>query len=254
MTVRAAVVGKGGAGKSVIAGTLARLLARRGHRVLALDSDLMPGLALSLGAEQPVEPPLAAAAEQGDDGRWRFKPGIGAVRAVRRFSIPAPEGVLLLQCGKVGPDGLRAIMPALQAFYAVIHRLPKARAFDEWAVVGDLSAGPRQTAFDWAPYARTFVVVVEPSWKSILTARRVIRIARERGRTTCVVANKVQSKKDERFVARTLREPLVGSVPLSDEVRAAERLGAALVDHAPDSPAIRAISALADRLERPGSG
>jgi cellulose biosynthesis protein BcsQ len=34
-----ATAGKGGAGKSVLAGTLARILARRGHRVLAVDSD-----------------------------------------------------------------------------------------------------------------------------------------------------------------------------------------------------------------------
>ena len=49
-----ALTGKGGAGKSVIAGTLAGLLARRGHRVLALDSDPMPGLTMSLGAEEPT--------------------------------------------------------------------------------------------------------------------------------------------------------------------------------------------------------
>ena len=48
--MRIAVVGKGGAGKSVIAGTTARLLARQGRRVLALDSDLLPGLSISLGS------------------------------------------------------------------------------------------------------------------------------------------------------------------------------------------------------------
>ena len=47
--MRLAIVGKGGAGKSAICGTLARTLARRGHRVLALDVDRLPGLALSLG-------------------------------------------------------------------------------------------------------------------------------------------------------------------------------------------------------------
>ena len=57
--MRIAVVGKGGAGKSVIAGTSARLLARQGRRVLALDSDLLPGLSISLGSgPDPVDPPL----------------------------------------------------------------------------------------------------------------------------------------------------------------------------------------------------
>ena len=44
------MVGKGGAGKSVIAGTIARVLARDGTHVLALDSDLLPGLSISMGA------------------------------------------------------------------------------------------------------------------------------------------------------------------------------------------------------------
>ncbi len=47
--MRVAFVGKGGAGKSALSGTFARVLARRGDRVLALDSDPMPGMAFSLG-------------------------------------------------------------------------------------------------------------------------------------------------------------------------------------------------------------
>jgi CO dehydrogenase maturation factor len=73
-----AVVGKGGAGKSLVAGTLARLLARRGWPVLALDSDVLPGLTFSLGAEAPAVPPLEDAAVRDEDGRWRLRKGIGA--------------------------------------------------------------------------------------------------------------------------------------------------------------------------------
>jgi CO dehydrogenase maturation factor len=57
--VRIAVAGKGGAGKTTIAGTLARALADAGHEVLALDADPNPNLALTLGMD------LAAY----DDGR-----------------------------------------------------------------------------------------------------------------------------------------------------------------------------------------
>jgi CO dehydrogenase maturation factor len=69
--MRVAVTGKGGAGKSVIAGTMARLVARQGTPVLALDSDLLPGLSLSLGSgPDPVEPPLLEASVQDETGRW----------------------------------------------------------------------------------------------------------------------------------------------------------------------------------------
>lgn len=43
------IAGKGGSGKTSIAGTLARVLARSGHRVLAIDADSNPNLSLTLG-------------------------------------------------------------------------------------------------------------------------------------------------------------------------------------------------------------
>ena len=47
--MRIAVAGKGGAGKTTTAATLARVLARRGFRVNALDDDPNPNLAVALG-------------------------------------------------------------------------------------------------------------------------------------------------------------------------------------------------------------
>ena len=53
------VAGKGGSGKTSISGTMARVLARDGRRVLAIDADSNPNLALTLGipAEQMSEVP-----------------------------------------------------------------------------------------------------------------------------------------------------------------------------------------------------
>jgi CO dehydrogenase maturation factor len=47
--MRIGVAGKGGAGKTTTAATLARVLARRGYRVNALDDDPNPNLAVALG-------------------------------------------------------------------------------------------------------------------------------------------------------------------------------------------------------------
>lgn len=47
--MRIAVAGKGGAGKTTIAATLARLLAQRGYCVNAVDDDPNPNLAVALG-------------------------------------------------------------------------------------------------------------------------------------------------------------------------------------------------------------
>ena len=247
--LRLAVCGKGGAGKSVVAGTLARVLARRGERVLALDSDMLPGLTLSLGTEAPDQPPLMAAAERGEDKRWRLKKGIGPVRAVQRFSIPAPDGVQVLQAGKAPPEGTSAIMPALQAFYRVIHRLGRTPAFSEWTLIGDLPAGPRQLAYDWAPYADTVLLVVEPTWQSMLTARRVARIASDRpGVSVVAVANKVKVAADRGRIEEFFGVRVAASVPADPAVAAAERLGVAVIDHAPDAPMVAEIERLAETL------
>ena len=248
--VHLAVVGKGGAGKSVLAGTLARLLARRGRRVLALDSDMLPGLTLSLGAGAPALPPLFDAAERDEDGRWRLKRGIGPVRAVQRYATDAPDGIRLLQAGKVGADGLPPIMPALQAYYQVVHRLAGTAAFSDWAIVGDLPGGPRQAAFDWAPYADMFVLVVEPTSQSLLAARRIVRVVSQRAPKHIVaVANKVRTADDVDRIQTFLGTTVAAAVPADDAVAATERDGGALLDAAPRSPAVEAIAGLAERLE-----
>ena len=249
--LRLAVVGKGGSGKSVIAGTLARLLARRGHRVLALDSDTLPGLSISLGAEVPDDVPLNAAAERNEKGRWHLIKGVGAARAVQRYATDAPDGVRLLQIGKTDKRGLAPNRASHNAFYQVIHRLDDVPSLEHWVFLGDLPAGPRQTAFDWAPYARHFLLVVEPTWQGMLTARRIIRIARQQRDDAqfSLIVNKVTPEADVARAEQFLGVPLLGTIPADDDVRRAERAGVALLDVAPDAAAVHAIERLADALD-----
>jgi len=250
--MRIAVVGKGGAGKSVIAGTTARLLAREGRRVLALDSDLLPGLSISLGSgPDPVDPPLNQAAEQNENGRWRIRKGVSVVSAVKRYTTEAPDGIRLMQIGKSGREGIQPIMGSINAYYRMVHRLGDAKTFRDWELVGDLPAGPRQVAFDYAPFARTYLVVVQPGSQSALTGRRVAKIARMRGGTEVrFVANRVSGKRDTAHVERLIGEPVFWSVPADEGVADAERLGVAPIDHVPDSSTIAAIEEMVAALAR----
>jgi CO dehydrogenase maturation factor len=244
-----AVTGKGGSGKSVIAGTLARLLSRRGHKVLALDSDPMPGLAMSLGAEEPSEPPLNAAAERYEKFRWRLRKGIGPVRAVQRFSTEAPDGVRLLTLGKADKDGLAHIQGSVLAYHDTVNRLHRVKTFRDWTLIADIPAGPRQVGAGFAAFASTYLVVVEPSWPSALAGRRVARVARARSVDDLrIVASKVAGEEDLALVEELMGEAPFASVPLDEAVARAEREGTALLDAAPDSEAARAIGLLADRL------
>jgi CO dehydrogenase maturation factor len=248
--MRVAVIGKGGVGKSVISATMARLLARRGERVLALDADPLPGLSLSLGSgPDPAPPPLAEAVVQDADGRWGWRPGIDAAIAAERFSTAAPDGVRLLQRGKTGRTRTAPVVGSAKAFWEVSQGLVHAPRFRDWALVGDMPAGLRETADDWAPYADPYLVVVLPTAQSAMTARRVARLARAHGpRTVLFVANRVERADDVAHLENLLGEPVFASVPDDEAVRRAERAGVATIDHAPDCPTVAAVDELMTRL------
>ena len=97
MAVKLAVAGKGGSGKTSISGTMARLLARRGHRVLAIDGDSNPNLALTLGIplERIDELPTLPR-----DLLERSDSGVALTKTVEEIcdthSLDAPDGVRLL--------------------------------------------------------------------------------------------------------------------------------------------------------------
>lgn len=249
--IRVAFVGKGGAGKSAVAGTVARLLARRGQPVLAVDSDPMPGLSLSLGlgvVDAPIPDEAVEERPEGEQGpRYRLRRGLSAIEAVERYTQLAPDGVRLLQFGKVR-DHLAPLARSQSAFRQILDELPD----DRWSLVGDLPGGTRQPFFGWARYARTLLVVVEPTAKSLLSARRLARLglAAQRPDRILAVANKARQRADADLVRRRTGLEVVAVVPWDPALAEAERLGRALLDHAPDSPAVRVLESMADRLDR----
>jgi len=248
--VRIAVAGKGGAGKSVIAGTVARILAQRGHRVLALDVDPMPGLAVSIGVGLGTGAWLDDVSVQDEDGSWRLRKGVGAVRAVREFSELGPDGVRLLRYGNLAPGGLGRVRGAFRPFWNTAHQLADARALRDWVIVSDLSAGARQVAMNWTPFANITLAVFEPRWQSALAARRIVRIARSRpGMTALPIVNRVGSEWDPQRCDELIGEPAFASLPYDESLAEADRLGVALIDHAPESAAVIAIRHLVDMLE-----
>jgi CO dehydrogenase maturation factor len=250
--MRLAVVGKGGSGKSVVSATIARTLARRGRQVLALDSDSLPGMSFSLGAGASLErSPLEDAVERDEQRRWQWVAGVDPMSAARRYAITAPDGVRLLAVAKTTKAGLGPIDGAVNAFVAIINHLDDAPEFAGWAIVGDMPAGARQAAFGWAPYAAHFLLVVEPTWQSLLTARRIRRVAEgaRPGARFSLAVNKVASREDATRAATFLELPALAAVPADDGIRRAERAGVAPLDHAPGSPAVAAIARLAERLD-----
>lgn len=97
------------------------------------------------------------------------------------------------------------------------------------------------------------IVVIEPYAKAIETARRTVPLAAQLGipRTTAL-ASKVRDAGERQMVERFCAEAgieLIGVVPYDDAVRTADRDGVAPIDHAPDSPMVRAVAKVAEALE-----
>ena len=156
----------------------------------------------------------------------------------------------LLALGKTDKRGLGPNRASHNAFYKIVHRIDEVPSLKAWTLLGDLPAGPRQAAYDWAPYARHYLLVVEPTWQGMLTARRIVRIARaQRDAEFSLIVNKVTPEADVERAEQFLGIPLLGTVPADDGVHAAERAGVALLDAAPDSPAVHAIERLVEALD-----
>ncbi len=247
--MRAAFAGKGGSGKSTIVGTVARLWARDGDgRTVVLDSDVMPGLAGALGippSDAPIPDEVVEASDVEGQPPFRLRTGLSAEQAVAQYAIEGPDDVLLVQLGKLRTDGVWTLRGSQHAFRQIARELPR----DGWHVLGDLPGGTRQPFFGWGRFADVMVVVVEPTVKSFMTARRIGRLATEPDAPRVVaVANKVTSDADRRLVADETGLEVIAAIPADPAVRDADRRGLALVDHAPTGPATGAIGSLAVTL------
>ena len=106
-----ALAGKGGSGKTTIAGILARTLARGGRPVWAIDADTSPNLALTLGFPRErlgdlKAMPRSILKEQTDDaGKRKMVLGMPPAEVVASFGVPTPDGPTLLLMGTVDHAG-----------------------------------------------------------------------------------------------------------------------------------------------------
>ncbi len=248
--MRVAVAGKGGAGKTTFSATLARLEARRGCDVVAVDADSNPNLAVALG----VPAKAAAVASALPPALVSRRPGGPALtdgldEVVRRHGITAPDGVRLMTMGH--PD--HADEGCLCAAHAVVSALlGDLGERPEVLVVVDLEASPEHLSRGTTRHADVLVLVAEPYYRSLETVRRLATLASELPIPRIgVVANKVRSPADGEavleFCGRHDIEHL-GEIPWGDAVTTADGAARSLLDAAPDDPVVAAVAAVAARL------
>lgn len=96
--MRIGISGKGGVGKTTVCALLSRILARRGHQVIAVDCDSDPNLATTMGI--------------GEDGAAQLRPLLDQSGPARRLPGGVAPGELLHEYGHCGPDAVTVLLAA----------------------------------------------------------------------------------------------------------------------------------------------
>ncbi len=130
----------------------------------------------------------------------------------------------------------------------LLHEAPDA----ERVVVVDNEASPEHLSRATTEAVDVMLVIAEPYFKSLETARRYCVMGKQLGipRVT-VVANKVRDENDAAAIEGFCESnglDLFAQVPFDPMLAEAERAGAAPIDHAPSAPSVRAIADLVDKV------
>ncbi len=231
------VVGKGGVGKTTVAGLLARSYSDLGRRVVAIDTDSNPNLGLSLGlslSDTEAVPVLPRAALVGSGG------GPSADALVSDYGRPTPAGPTLLSAIRVS----EAAAGCTCSGHATVRSLLAEALADVDVTLVDMEAGLEHLSRSGGTlaYADVLLVVCEPTRKSILTAIRTAALAEELGIPhVLAVGNKSRSQQDAEFFASALSAEgieLSGVLPYDHRVAEADRAGS--VDLTPVSNQVQA--------------
>jgi len=237
--MKLAIAGKGGSGKSTIAGALALLQAKSGGRVLAVDADPDANLASALGvpADRQLEiVPIAdrkALIEERTGAKVKqygqmFKMNPEVADIADEYAL-LHEGVALLVLGAIEAGGSGCACPESVLIRALVTDLV---LYKNEALVMDLEAGVEHLGRGTARGVDVMLVVVEPSRMSLECAERVFRMAADIGITDVrVVANKIASPDDERWLRDALQgREIAAAIPYSADIRNADRDGRASLD------------------------
>ncbi len=134
---------------------------------------------------------------------------------------------------------------------ATVRGLLKEIPGDFGTVVLDLEASPEHMTRATTEHVEHMLIVAEPYFKSLETARRYHHLAVDLGiPRVSIVANKVRPEDGEVVADYAAGHgfDLAATVPFEPTFAEAERLGIAPIDHAPASAGATAIRGLADKL------
>jgi len=254
--VKIAVSGKGGVGKTLIAGGLAFSFVNKGLKTIAIDADPSPNLALTLGLPLEEARKIVPISENkeliesktgtGYSGVFRLSFTVDDI--VREYSVRTPYGVNLIVMGTVRSMGSGCTCPANAVVRALLRHLVVER--DEVVVV-DMEAGVEHLGRGTAQHVDTMLIITDANMKSLETAKHIHNLATSAGLKQVFlvgnkIGNKVQTETIRNFAGKN-GLVILDFVPFDQEIAEAEMRGETPLKYR-EFKALRAIEKLGDEL------
>ena len=206
--MKIAITGKGGVGKTTLAGLLSHLYAKDGRKVIAVDADPDANLPSALGVSQEEMKkirPLADMQELIEERTGAKTGGMGGMFRMNPRVDDLPEGIgyhmngiTLITMGKLKAAASGCYCPEHVLLRNLLRHLILER---KEVIILDMEAGIEHMTRGTAEAVDAFIVVVEPGQRSLQTARAVLEMANTLGvPKVFAVANKVRGADDLNFI------------------------------------------------------
>ena len=224
-TIKLAITGKGGVGKTTIAALLCKAFSEKGYKVLAVDSDPSANLSSALGFPEDLQiTPLVEMKELIEERTGAATGSMGGFLKMNPKVDDIPEqlckeinGIKLLVMGTVKKGGGGCLCPENIILKAMVQNLLLQR---NEVVVMDMEAGIEHLGRATAQAVDQLVVVVEPGKRSIETAYRIKALADDiKLSRIALIANKIRKEEDKEFINKnTDGLSLLGFMPFDDDI------------------------------------
>ncbi len=255
--MKIAVSGKGGVGKTLVSGTLASFFAQKGFKVMAIDADPSPNLALTLGIsveEANKIVPISENAELLESKTKTDFPGVFKLHftvddIIEDNGMKSPYGVNLLVMGTVKSAGSGCACGA----NAVVRELLRYLIVDmDEIVVVDMEAGVEHMGRGTASQVDIMIIVADSSRKSLEIAKKLSGFAHQAGiNNVFVVGNRVRDPEEKELITDFTEKnglPLLALIPYDDIIVKADRVGEPPLKYAETSESVKAIQMIGEKL------
>ena len=254
--MKVAVSGKGGVGKTLIAGGLAHGFAERGLKTMAIDADSSPNLALTLGLSVEEARKIVPISENkelvesktstGYSGVYRLSFTVDDV--VRDYSVTTPLGVNLIVMGTVKAMDSGCMCAPNAVIRALLRHLIVER---NEAVVLDLEAGVEHIGRGTARQVDALLIVADSNLKSLEIAKHIHDMAVTAGmKRLYLVGNRVMNETQKEAIKSFAEKnglSILALIPFDQKVVEADMLGDSPLKHM-DIEAVRTIDNICDAL------